>query len=201
MERDMMKILAVSDEESAYIWDFFDRSVFEGVELVISCGDLHRDYLEFLATLLPVPLFYVPGNHDKHFISDPPGGCTNIDGRVEVYKGLRVCGLGGCKSRNPSAAYEYSEAVMSRRAGKLRRAISRAGGLDIFVTHAPSEGLGDGKDAFHQGFAVFKKILEDYKPKIHFFGHQHKRYGLTNTPGTYHSTRLINACGYKIIEL
>jgi Icc-related predicted phosphoesterase len=196
-----VKILAVSDEESSYIWDFFDRSAFDGVEIVISCGDLHRDYLEFLATLLPVPLLYVPGNHDKSFITHPPGGCVNIDGRVEICKGLRISGLGGCKSGNPLAAYEYSESVMSRRAGKLRRAISRAGGLDILVTHAPSEGLGDGKDAFHQGFAAFKGIVEDFSPKLHLFGHQHKRYGLTGAPAEYCGTRLINACGYKIVEL
>jgi Icc-related predicted phosphoesterase len=196
-----VKILAVADEESSYIWDFFDRSAFEGVELVVSCGDLHRDYLEFIATLLPVPLFYVPGNHDKHFITNPPGGCTNIDGRVVKHNGLRFGGLGGCKSQNPLAAYEYSEAVMSRRAGKFRRAVARAGGLDIFVTHAPSEGLGDGKGSFHQGFAVFRKILESAKPKAHLFGHQHKRYGLVHTPELYGETRLINACGYKIVEI
>ncbi|MCL2004376.1 MAG: metallophosphoesterase [Oscillospiraceae bacterium] len=195
-----MKILAVSDEESVYIWDFFDRSAFEGVELVISCGDLHRDYLEFLATLLPVPLLYVPGNHDKNFITHPPGGCFNIDGRAETHKGLRVCGLGGCKSQNPAAAYEYSETVMAKRTQKLRRAVSRAGGLDILVTHAPSAGLGDGKDAFHRGFAAFKGLIEEFKPKIHFFGHQHRRYGRTDTPETYCGTRLINACGYKIID-
>ncbi|MDR0325100.1 MAG: metallophosphoesterase [Oscillospiraceae bacterium] len=196
-----MKILAVSDEESSYIWDYFDRSAFDGVELVVSCGDLCRDYLEFLATLLPVPLFYVPGNHDKRFITHPPGGCVNIDGRLETYKGLRICGLGGCKSLNPCAAYEYSEPVMARRAQKLRRAISRAGGLDIFVTHAPAEGLGDGSDSFHKGFAAFTRLLEDCRPKIYFFGHQHKRYGRVDTPEEYHGVRLVNACGYKIVTL
>jgi Icc-related predicted phosphoesterase len=196
-----MKILAVSDEESAYIWDYFDRSAFNGVELAVSCGDLHRDYLEFIATMLPVPLLYVPGNHDKKFITDPPGGCINIDGRVEVCKGLRVCGLGGCLSQNPRAAYEYSEPVMAKRAQKLKRAVSRAGGLDILVTHAPAEGLGDGTDAFHKGFSVFRKMLEEYRPRLHVFGHQHKRYGCAETPQEYCGTLLVNACGYKIITL
>ena len=35
-----MRILAVSDTESEYIWDHFDESRFEGVDLMISCGDL-----------------------------------------------------------------------------------------------------------------------------------------------------------------
>ncbi|MDR0292692.1 MAG: metallophosphoesterase [Oscillospiraceae bacterium] len=196
-----MKILAVSDEESAFIWDYFDRSAFDGVDLILSCGDLHRDYLEFLATMLPVPLFYVPGNHDKRFITEPPGGCVSVDGRLEIYKGLRVCGLGGCKSQNPGAAYEYSESVMARRAQKLRRAILRAGGLDILVTHAPAEGLGDGTSSFHQGFAVFRELLEEYRPKIYFFGHRHKRYGLGDTPAQYCGVRLVNACGYTIVTV
>lgn len=196
-----MKILAVSDEESPFIWDYFDRSFFAGVELILSCGDLHRDYLEFLATLLPAPLMYVPGNHDKRFITNPPGGCINIDGRVETFKGLRICGLGGCKSLNPRAAYEYSEPVMAKRAQKLRRPIRHAGGLDILITHAPAEGLGDGKDSFHQGFAVFRNILDEYRPKLYCFGHQHRRYGIVDAPEQHGNTRLVNACGYKIIDI
>lgn len=35
-----MKILAVADEESRSLWDFYDRSKLEGVELILSCGDL-----------------------------------------------------------------------------------------------------------------------------------------------------------------
>ncbi|MDR1669917.1 MAG: metallophosphoesterase [Oscillospiraceae bacterium] len=196
-----MKVLAVADEESRYIWDFFDRSAFEGVELILSCGDLERDYLEFLATMLPVPLLYVPGNHDKRFITDPPGGCLSIDGKLEVVKGLRICGLGGCLSKNPSAAYEYTESVMARRAQKLRRAIKRAGGVDILLTHSPAQGLGDGGDSFHRGFAVFRRLLDEFQPKVHLFGHMHTAYGNARTPQTYGATRLINACGYKMLSL
>ncbi len=197
-----MKVLAVSDEESSYIWDYFDRSAFEGVELILSCGDLCRDYLEFLATMLPIPLFYVPGNHDKRFIVDPPGGCVSVDGKLEFCKGLRICGLGGSLSKNPAAAYEYSEPVMAKRVQKLRREIKRAGGIDILLTHAPAQGLGDnGGDSFHKGFAAFRGLLEEYQPKAHFFGHLHKSYGINHAPETYGGTRLINACGYKIVDV
>lgn len=33
-------------------------------DLVVSCGDLPSDYLEYLVSSLNVPLVYVPGNHD-----------------------------------------------------------------------------------------------------------------------------------------
>ena len=45
-----MKILAVSDIESKYLWDYFEPKKLEGVELILYCGDLAAEYLSFLAT-------------------------------------------------------------------------------------------------------------------------------------------------------
>ena len=103
-----MKILVVSDIESKYIWDHFDPELFRDVKMIISCGDLSARYLSFLVTMIPCPLFYVPGNHDKKYEREPPEGCVNIDGRVIEYKGVRLMGLGGCKSPHPCLD-EYSE--------------------------------------------------------------------------------------------
>ena len=46
-----MKILAIADVESKYLWDYFEKSKLEGIDLIISCGDLDPRYLSFLATL------------------------------------------------------------------------------------------------------------------------------------------------------
>ena len=62
-----MKILAVADEECKALWDYFTPDKLEGVELIIACGDLSRHYLEYLATMAPVPLLYVHGNHDESY--------------------------------------------------------------------------------------------------------------------------------------
>ena len=35
-----MKILAIADEESKGLWEYFDKKKLEGVDLIISCGDL-----------------------------------------------------------------------------------------------------------------------------------------------------------------
>lgn len=59
-----MKILLLADEESKYLYDFFDKSKLEGIDLIISCGDLSPNYLSFLATFSSVPILYVHGNHD-----------------------------------------------------------------------------------------------------------------------------------------
>ena len=45
----------------------------EGVELIIGCGDLSRHYLEYLATMAPVPVLYVHGNHDESYDTLPAG--------------------------------------------------------------------------------------------------------------------------------
>ncbi len=42
-----MKILLVSDVESRYIWDHFNKEKFKDVELVLSCGDLKAPICSF----------------------------------------------------------------------------------------------------------------------------------------------------------
>ena len=60
-----MKVLLLSDREERALWDFYDPGRTEGVDLIISCGDLDADYLEFLVTMVSCPLLYVRGNHDR----------------------------------------------------------------------------------------------------------------------------------------
>src|SRR5881397_3947224 len=59
-----MRVLAVSDEvdENAYQSSLRDR--YGHIDLVLGCGDLPYDYLDYLATQLGAPLFAVHGNHD-----------------------------------------------------------------------------------------------------------------------------------------
>ena len=41
-----MKILAISDEESKLLWDYFDRKYLADIDLILACGDLDPRYLE-----------------------------------------------------------------------------------------------------------------------------------------------------------
>jgi len=195
-----MRILVVSDKESRYIWDHFDKSVFSDIGMILSCGDLSAPYLEFLVTMVNgAPLFYVPGNHDRGFATAPPEGCVCADGKIVSAGGLRVLGLGGCRSPHRNI-YQYTERDMARRVRRMRRAIKKEGGFDILLTHAPAFGLGDGRDLFHRGFECFVGLLDTYQPKYHFYGHQHKNYSHEKPPESYKNTQLVNAFGYKIIE-
>ncbi|OOB77476.1 MAG: metallophosphoesterase [Epulopiscium sp. Nele67-Bin002] len=196
-----MKILVLSDQESPYIWDYFDRSNFEGVELVISCGDLKGIYLSFIVTMLPIPLLYVPGNHDTKYVDEPPEGGICIDDDIFEYKGIRFAGLGGCMEYT-GGVYQYSEKVMNKRVKKLLKLAKKRGGIDIFVSHAPTLHLGDGDDWCHKGFDCFYNIYNTCSPKFHFHGHQHLNYSAKPERYiTYENTKIVNAFNYYILEI
>lgn len=195
-----MKILVVSDVESNYIWDFFDKANFKGVECVISCGDLKSSYLSFLVTMLAVPVFYIHGNHDKHYISSPPEGCDCIEDKVITFKGLRIAGLGG-SIEYKIGPFQYSESKMNKRVKKLIR--SAKGPIDIFVTHSPTAGLGDDPDSrCHRGFECFYTIYNQLTPQYHLYGHNHFSYGSgAKREIDYENIKLINGYNYYILEV
>lgn len=196
-----MKILLVSDIESRYIWDHFNKEKFKDIELVISCGDLKASYLQFLVTMVGAPVKYIHGNHDEEYALSPPLGCDSIDDSFTTIKGLRILGLGGSPEYR-GGLFQYTEKEMYKRYKKLYKKIKKAGGLDILVTHTPAFQLGDGEDFAHIGFKIFRKILDDWKPKYHFHGHQHLNYSQKNERTIqYENTLIVNAHDYHIIDI
>ncbi len=171
-----MKILAVADEECSALWDYYVPGRLKDYDLILSCGDLKADYLSFLVTMARAPLLYVHGNHDASYSRKPPSGCDCIDGRLVIYNGLRILGLGGCVWYRPGD-HQYTEQQMRRRIRKLKLQIWLAGGVDIVVTHAPPKGIGDLDDQAHKGFQAFLDLLERYQPQYLLHGHVHQRYG------------------------
>lgn len=198
-----MRILAVSDIESKYIWDHFDPEPFRDVDVIISCGDLKPEYLSYLVTMIPAQLLYVHGNHDGNYRKRPPLGCENIDGRLISFMGLRILGLGGCRNPLPVKEHEYTDDQMWKRYLRLRPLIRRSGGLDILVSHAAGVGLGDGTDPYHVGFEALRHIVEFYEPKLHLFGHRHTGGNpvARDSIFVHGETTMINATGYRIIDV
>lgn len=188
-----MRIMAIADEESKSLWDFFDKSKLEGIDLIISCGDLDPRYLSFLVTLASVPVLYVHGNHDKKYEQIPPEGCICIDDKIYVHEGIRILGLGGSMRYKPGP-HQYTERQMKRRVSKLWFQLLWKGGFDILVTHAPARQLNDGLDLPHQGFQVFKTLMEKYRPKYFLHGHVHMSYGRRHKRyDKYQDTHVLNA--------
>ena len=196
-----MKILTVSDEECPALWDYYVPGRLAEYDLILSCGDLNAKYLSFLVTMARCPLLYVHGNHDVNYDIVPPEGCDCIDGQIVLYNGLRILGLGGCRQyhRGP---HQYTERQMRRRIRRLRWQLGRLGGVDIVVTHAPPEGLGDSDDPAHWGFAALRELLDRYHPQYLVHGHVHMAYGY-DIPRVleYGETRIVNACERYSFEI
>jgi len=211
-----MKILLVSDVEHEAFYTPQVRSLCEDVELVISCGDLPAPYLEYILTMLDVPLLYVPGNHDRpretgegRWISGPEGGIS-VDGRVVDVKlpgraTVRVAGLGGSMFYG-GTSNQYTERQMRRRAARLARRLMRdrvlrRRSLDILVTHAPPLGIHDGKDRCHTGFGAFLRLIRRYRPRWLVHGHVHPSYGYDTEDRLIGGTAVLSVYGRRFLEI
>ena len=196
-----MKILAVSDIESKALWDYFDKSRLEGIDVIVSCGDLKAEYLSFLATFFYGPVLYVHGNHDESYEKKPPEGCICIEDQVFVHQGVRFLGLGGSMRYKPGP-FQYTDRQMSLRAVRLWPKIAAHHGFDVLVTHAPAFGQGDAPTPAHQGFKSFLSLMDRYSPRVHLHGHVHLNYDpLSGRVRRYQETTIINAYEKYVIEL
>jgi len=206
-----MKILAVTDEIVERIYSLASSGHFADVELVLSCGDLSYTYLEYLVTVLSVPLCYVPGNHDP--IYDPSWdnsraeGCKNIDGRVVRVRGLSLAGLGGSPRYRPEGVNQYTQFEMTRRVIRLlpsllwnRLRYGRA--LDILVTHSPPFGVHDEETRAHRGLHALNWLVGWAKPRYHLHGHVHfHRRNLVPSTTSLGPTQVVNVYPYRLIEI
>lgn len=196
-----MKILLIADQADPLLWEHLDRRKLEGVELVLSCGDLPADYLSFLTCFTQAPILYVHGNHDGVYDQAPPEGCICVEDTIYVHNGIRILGLGGCMRYN-QGDHQYTEWQMRFRVWRLWFPLLRHGGFDILLTHAPALDLGDDKDRAHRGFYTFLRLIDKYHPRLFVHGHVHQSYRYDfKRVRQRGDTQVINACGSYIIEL
>jgi len=156
--------------------------------MVIGCGDLPFYYLEFVVTMLDVPLYYVHGNHDheRQYMSDGrvatrAEGCISIDGELNSENGLLMAGLGGSIRYKTEGEHQYSDSEMTSRMRRisLRLLFNRyryGRYLDLLIAHSPPFGIHDLKDPAHIGlrpkrpgthrFSFFPKIYGRLPPQI-----------------------------------
>lgn len=194
-----MKILLLADQPEPMLWDHLDRSKLEGIDLILSCGDLPAEYLSFLTCFTHAPILYVHGNHDGRYDKKPPEGCICIEDTIYNHKGLRILGLGGSMRYRP-APHMYTEREMQRRVRRLRFKLWRNKGFDILLAHSPAYQLGDDTDLAHTGFQVFNTLIDRYHPKLIVHGHVHQSYQHNfKRIRQRGNTRSINAfCSYVI---
>ncbi|NPV09874.1 MAG: metallophosphoesterase [Anaerolineae bacterium] len=206
-----MRILAIADEVDQRLYGPILKQRFSDVSLVLSCGDLPIYYLEFIVSVLNVPLLYVRGNHAQAQMSasgevkTEPEGCVNIDGRVVKERGLLIAGLEG-SMRYSDGPHQYTEAEMRLKALQLapRLLLNRwrhGRYLDILVTHAAPFGIQDAADLCHRGFKAFVWLMDRFRPRYLIHGHIHAYTPGVVTESLYRETQVLNAFRYRLIEI
>ncbi len=202
-----VRVLTVSDKVSDVLHSPALTEIACGVELILSCGDLPGDYLEYLVSLLNVPMLYVMGNHagDGGDKPEPEGG-TNIDGRVVEHKGWLIAGLEGSMRYNSRPRYQYTENEMRAKIMLLTPALMRnrvqyGRYLDVLITHAPPLGIHDGTDLPHHGFESFVWFIDHFQPRYLIHGHMHIYDNREETVTQRGATTIINTYGYRILEI
>ncbi len=193
-----MKILALSDTVVDLIYSPWVTERFADVDLIVGCGDLPADYLEYVVTQLNVPLVYVHGNHDSDNYRVPGG--IDIDGRVERIAGVRIAGLGGSRRYKTDGRHQYTEREMFYRTVRLLLTVrARFRGLDVFVTHSPPFGVHDAPDWTHQGFEAFHRFLQMAKPRLMLHGHVHAHPNLVQKETELYQTLIMNVYPYQVV--
>lgn len=211
-----MNILVVSDEVSRFLYHSRVQDHLAEVDLILSCGDLPYGYLEFLVSVLNVPLYYVFGNHDEAQFMDnglelrAPRGGGNLDGRiVEVTRPdggtLLIGGLEGSMRYN-GRTHEYTESQMRRKLWRMTPRLfwnrwTRGRAIDILITHAPPAGIHDADDRTHQGFQTFRTFIDRHRPRYLIHGHTHERYRFGTATERVGATEIINVTGYCVMEV
>ena len=206
-----MKILAVSDQVVERIYTLIPQGHFNGVEMILGCGDLPYNYLEYLVSMLNVPLFYVPGNHDPvynlRFTNSYAEGGMNLDLKGTSTKGLLVAGFGGCIRYRPDGVNQYTQTEAYIRAYYLMAGLFwnlfRYGRfLDILITHSPPFGIHDENTQAHRGLHAINWILHWAHPRYHFHGHTHfYRRNLEPSVSQLGITTITNVFPYDLIEI
>ena len=198
---DTLRIMILTDHESRLLYDYYEPERMKDIDLIISCGDLAPEYLTFFATLCHVPVLYVRGNHDGKYDEKPPEGCICIEDDIYVHEGIRILGLGGSMEYIPGARNQYTEQKMRSRVRRLWFKLWRHKGFDILVAHAPARAVNDLEDLPHRGFAVFRMLMEKYRPKFFFHGHVHANYSRNfKRRDTFCNTTVINAYDFYVVE-
>ncbi len=206
-----MKILAVSDQVVERVYSLATSGHFKGVELIIGCGDLPYTYLEYIVTVLSVPLYYVPGNHDPNFDlrdarSRAEGG-SNLDLATVRHKDTLIGGFGGCIRYRPDGTNQYTQAEAYQRAYSMMpqllvNRVKYGRALDILITHSPPFGIHDDTDKAHNGLHALNWLIQVAKPRYFLHGHTHfYRNNIADHETDIEGTKIINVYPYRIIEV
>jgi len=206
-----MKILALSDNVISFIYSPQVKRRFQGVDLLLGCGDLSYNYLEYVYDALDVPLYFVRGNHDQvvEYGSGTqrtyPHGGIDLHGKACFIKGILLAGVEGSLRYRPGM-FQYSQSEMWLHVFRLAPALLKnrlvhGRYLDVFISHAPPAGIHCETDLPHRGIEAFRWLIDFFKPAYFIHGHIHIQRPDSITESQVGRTCIINTFGFREIEI
>jgi hypothetical protein len=210
-----LDVLAITDEVDQRIYSSSIAERMAGVAMVVSCGDLPANYLEFLSSALNRPVYYVLGNHAEELtrvgergVPRHPEGCVDLGGRVvtDPQTGLIMAGLPGSPRYSERDPVQFTERQMMWKVLKMAPRLiwnkyRHGRALDLFVTHAPPRDVGDREDMAHRGFEAMRTFIEWFKPAYQLHGHIHLYDRSQPFTTQYAGTKVINVYPYQRLDL
>ncbi|HMB00299.1 MAG TPA: metallophosphoesterase [Spirochaetota bacterium] len=216
-----LTILAVSDKESNYLKSVIaSRNFKNNFELIISCGDLHQNYITYLADGTNKIIYYVNGNHNYYLpprtnfknrfkleYNSIPGG-LDLHNKIIPFKNFLICGFSGSKLYN-NQPYQYSEKKIYWQVLKYYLRIKWYRLLHLFaapkkiivISHAPVAGYGDQPDPCHSGFKAFRFFIKKLKPVLWLHGHIHLKDFTSSAVYKFKKTTIVNVYEFKKITV
>ena len=207
-----LKILTVGDKETNLIKTSGIKQRFGDVDFVISCGDLSYYYLEYIVSMLDIPLYFVRGNHARKVEYSMEGNRTRPWGADDLHRrcirsssGVLLAGIEG-SIRYSDSPFQYTQGEMWQMVFELipKFLINRVRYgryLDIFVSHAPMWGVHDKDDLPHTGIKAFRWLVTVFQPLLHLHGHIHVYHPDEVIESLVKCTRVVNAYGYRILTV
>jgi Icc-related predicted phosphoesterase len=202
-----IRILAVSDAQDPGLEEPVNRIALVPIDGIIGCGDLEPSWLRFLADAFCAPIVYVRGNHDRggawrHSMSMTPVALES--GRTDRLAGIAIAGLGwpgvdrAGNARHPLLAWGHALGLARRIV--VARVTGRSEPI-LVISHAPPQGVGDAAtDAYHQGFAAYRWLLDRVRPPLWLHGHTTT--AMVNRLAVQAGeTSVVNVTGAVIVEL
>ena len=174
-----MKFLILTDlhnQCSAFEW--IERLETDDVDAILFLGDV-TDFgtsEEGVNTLkrFKKDVYFIPGNCDPLDLpTKAESVCHSVHGKAFSIGDIKFAAYGGSNPTIFHTPFEIEEDIIESDLDKICE------GIDILMTHAPSNGILDEiPSGLHVGSTAIKKIVERYKPKVALSGHIHEAIGI-----------------------
>jgi uncharacterized protein len=203
------RILAIADEVDRSLDSPATRAGLGEIDLIVGCGDLPVDYLQFVTDSFNLPLVYVRGNHDVGG-AWANGDATALhlpeplaDGRPWTDGSLTVVGFSGIPRHGGSGLQVSSFARWTAVLGAWLRLGRRGSAAPVLcISHVAPRGINDGPDRIHRGSRALRWLAEHLAPPLWLHGHTTLITRRLDDRSIRHGRTLFyNAVGAVLVEL